>query len=134
MSPTKKIKRIIKNTKMRTNPEVNERVLEYLLNELDETRIAHSAGFQGNVRRIITKSTITKLSAAAAAVMILLGLVGILLPQHRIVGVSLGDVREAITMPNGFAVMGSTVIVIRGRRGDLHQLWPMCTRVVTVTT
>ena len=75
MTPAENIKNLIKNTKIKTNPEVNKAVLNDLLNHLDKTQTIRSAIHQPNIWRIIMNSKITKL--AAAAVIIIAVLIGI---------------------------------------------------------
>jgi hypothetical protein len=70
MKPTENIKRLIKNTKIKTNPAVNEAVLTDLLNKLDSSENIGLAAKQPNVWRIIMKSKITKYAAAAAVIVI----------------------------------------------------------------
>ncbi|MCX5634448.1 MAG: hypothetical protein NTW55_01205 [Planctomycetota bacterium] len=64
------IKKLIKNTKIRTNPQVNKAVLNSLLNRLDKAESVHLDAKQPNVWRIIMKSSFTKLTAAAAIIVV----------------------------------------------------------------
>jgi len=75
MKPAENIKRLIKNTKIKTNPAVNEAVLTDLLNKLDKSKSEHSADIRPNVWRIIMKSRIAKF--AIAAVIIIIAAIGI---------------------------------------------------------
>ena len=68
MRPTKNIKRLIKNTGVKTNPEVNEAVLKNLLNELDKSESIRSATKQLNTGRIIKQSLAMKLAAAVVII------------------------------------------------------------------
>ncbi len=68
MRPTKNIKRLIRNTGIKTNPEVNEAVLKGLLSELDKSGSNSLAANQPNIWRIIMKSRIAKLAVAAALI------------------------------------------------------------------
>lgn len=68
MRPTKNIKRLIKNTGIQTNPEVNEAVLKNLLNELDKSESIRSATTQPNIGRIIKQGLAMKLAAAVVII------------------------------------------------------------------
>ncbi len=73
MKPAENIKRLIKNAKVRIDPDVKRAALEKLVNELEKTKTTSSADTSPNIWRIIMKSKITKY-AAAAVVLIALGL------------------------------------------------------------
>jgi len=64
------IKKLIKNTKIRTNSDVNKAVLNGLLNRLDKAESVHVDAKQPNIWRIIMKSSFTKLTAAAAIIVV----------------------------------------------------------------
>ena len=84
------IKRMIKKTKIRTNPEVNEAVLNGLLNRLDKAESVRINAKQPNVWSIIMKSPITKL--ATAAVVIIACVIGLSLWRTTGSGIALADV------------------------------------------
>jgi len=75
MRPADKTRQFIKNASINSNPEVNEAVLKDLLNELDKSKNISFDAPQPNIWRIIMKSRISKL--AAAAVIILAALAGL---------------------------------------------------------
>src|SRR3989339_2149319 len=75
MRPADNIKRLIKNAKITINPDVKNVALKELINELEMREANGSAIPEPNIWRIIMKSKITKL--AAAAVIIIAVLVGI---------------------------------------------------------
>lgn len=62
------IKNLIKNTKIKTNPEVNKAVLNNLLNQLDQAESVHINARQQNTWRKIMKTKTTKLTAAAVII------------------------------------------------------------------
>ncbi|MHC4559089.1 MAG: hypothetical protein ACYTBP_13480 [Planctomycetota bacterium] len=67
MRPADKTKQYIENASINSNPEVNEAVLKDLFNELDKSKdIPHDAP---NIWRIIMKSRISKLAAAAVIIL-----------------------------------------------------------------
>jgi outer membrane lipoprotein-sorting protein len=70
MRPTDKIKQYIKNVKVKTNPKVNQAVLDDLLDRLDAAKRAKEHAPQPNIWRTIMNNRITKLTTAAAAVLI----------------------------------------------------------------
>ena len=75
MSSADNLKKLIKNTKIKTNPEVNQAVLNGLLAQMDHTEGVPVNAGQKNIWRILMKSKITKLSAASA--IIILAVLGI---------------------------------------------------------
>jgi hypothetical protein len=78
MKPADNIKRLIKNTKIKTNPAVNEAVLNDLLNKLDSSENISSAAKQPSVWRIIMKRPIIKFAVAACV----LAAIGLLLYRY----------------------------------------------------
>jgi len=70
MRPTEKIKHYIKNVKVKTNPMVNQAVLDDLLHRLDAAQGAKQHAPRPNIWRTIMNNRITKLTSAAAAVLI----------------------------------------------------------------
>ena len=68
MRPADKTRQFIKNASINSNPEINEAVLKELLNEMDKTKDMTFAARLPNIRRIIMKSPITKLAAAAVII------------------------------------------------------------------
>ena len=75
MRPADKTKQFIKNASINSNPDVNKAVLNGLLNEMDKSQGEADTARQPDIWRIIMKSPITKL--AAAAVIIIAVLVGL---------------------------------------------------------
>ena len=71
MRPAEDIKKLIKNASIKTDPEVNQAVLNGLLTELDKSKSKHSVTRQPNIWRIIMKTKITKFTAAALVIMAL---------------------------------------------------------------
>lgn len=76
MRPTDKIESYIKNTKVKTNPEVNKAVLNDLLDHLETAQAPATAAPQPNIWRTIMENRTFRMSSAAAAVLII-ALVGI---------------------------------------------------------
>lgn len=70
MRPTEKIKQYIKNVKVKTNPKVNQAVLDDLLDRLDAAQGAKEHTPRPNIWRMIMENRTTKLTTAAAAVLI----------------------------------------------------------------
>jgi len=73
MKPAEDIKKLNKNIKIKTNPEVNQAVLSHLLNRLDKTKESQPAPYQPNFWRIIMKSRITKLATVSLVALIIAG-------------------------------------------------------------
>ena len=72
MRPAENIKRLVKNARIKINPEVKKSALKELINELEKSKITSLAGTQPNIRRIIMKSKITKFAAAAVIIIAVL--------------------------------------------------------------
>ncbi|MHC4151584.1 MAG: LolA family protein [Planctomycetota bacterium] len=93
MKPADKIKELIKNLRYKPSTEAHNRILSNVLKALDENITTRSA--QPNIWRIIMKSKITKL--AAAAVLIIAALVAITwFGPPDVAQVALADVIEPI--------------------------------------
>ncbi|MBN2591805.1 MAG: hypothetical protein JXA96_18200 [Sedimentisphaerales bacterium] len=91
------IKRMIKKTKIKTNPEVNEAVLNGLFNRLDKANSVQINAKQPNIGRIIMKSHLTKI--ASAALVTIAAIVGITI-VNRTSSIVLADVLEQIRQVN----------------------------------
>ncbi len=76
MRPAENIEKLIKNTKIDTNAKTDEAVLDDVLKAFEKSKNKKSVTHQPNIRRIIMKSRITKLSAAAVVVMVGIVVVG----------------------------------------------------------
>ncbi|MHC4087052.1 MAG: LolA-like protein, partial [Planctomycetota bacterium] len=75
MRQAENIEKLIKNTKIDTNAKVDEVVLDDALKAFDKAKNKKSATYQPNIWRIIMKSPITKLAAAAVIIVaVILGL------------------------------------------------------------
>jgi hypothetical protein len=75
MNLTKNIEKLIKNTAIRSNPEVNRVVLKDLLKQIDYAEKQKPVALLPNIRRTIMKSPILKLTAAAIIIaLVVLGL------------------------------------------------------------
>ncbi len=70
MRPTENIKRLIKNAKIKSDPEVKRTALNELINELEKTKVIGSAVAKPNTWRIIMKSRITKFAVAAVVMLV----------------------------------------------------------------
>jgi len=75
MKPADNINRLIKNSDVTTSSEIDSRILGDAFEELEKLKVAKLAGNRLNIRRIIMKTRITKL--AAAAVIIVAIMIGI---------------------------------------------------------
>jgi len=74
MRPAENIKRLIKNAKIKINPEIKKSALKELINELEKSKITGLAGTELNIWRIIMKSKITKWAAAVVFIAVIIGL------------------------------------------------------------
>ena len=72
MDPSKNIKKIIENVPLRTSEVKDKEVLDDVIKALDESRKNQSAVRGPNLWRIIMHNKMTKLSSAAAVLIILL--------------------------------------------------------------
>ena len=64
MRPAENIKRLIKNARIKINPEVKEAALNELIGELEKSKITSSAKTQPNIWRNIAKNRMTQIVAA----------------------------------------------------------------------
>ncbi|MBN2180270.1 MAG: hypothetical protein JW715_00035 [Sedimentisphaerales bacterium] len=90
MSSKRKIEKFIKNAAVHSDFQMNQKVLEELLEELPGTRQKQSAQIRPNIWRIIMKSPVTKI--AAAAVIIIVCFAGLHFWNSTGSGVALADV------------------------------------------
>jgi hypothetical protein len=75
MNSPENIEKLIKNTVIHSNPDVNQAVLKELLHQWNRTQEQKPVVIQPNIRRTIMKSNITKLAASAAVIaVVVLGL------------------------------------------------------------
>jgi hypothetical protein len=72
MKPAKNIEKLIKDVELDTNAPMDKAVLDDVLNALEESKKKKSPTPQPNMWRLITKSRITKLAAAAVVVIAVL--------------------------------------------------------------
>jgi hypothetical protein len=88
MSSSENIEKLVKNLDLDidTNPEIDRVILRELLEAQEKSKQTYSALVKANIRRIIMKSPITKL--AAAAVIIIAVFIGIHYPGGSINGAS----------------------------------------------
>lgn len=68
MRPADNIHKLIKNTKIKTNPEVNKAVLDSLLDRMHRAEGVHINAPRQNIWRIIMKNKVTKIAAAAVVI------------------------------------------------------------------
>jgi hypothetical protein len=95
MKPAKKIERLIKKSRYKASPEVYDKALGSFLQAVDAHKKQKSALTEPNIWRIIMKSNITKL--AAAAVIIVAMILGLTLTSGPdIASVSWGEVIERV--------------------------------------
>lgn len=71
MRPTEKIENIVKQTKIKTNAQVNEHVFNDLLRYLPAADTAKTSAPRPTLWRIIMKTPMTKLAAAAAIIAVI---------------------------------------------------------------
>jgi hypothetical protein len=72
MKPAEKIERLIKKSRYKASPETYNKALDSFLQAVDEHKRQKSALTEPNIRRIIMKSRITKLAAAAVIIIAVL--------------------------------------------------------------
>ncbi len=68
MRATENIKRTLKNTRIKTNPDVDQSVLDDLINELNKLAKSHSAALQSNLWRTLMTNRKPQLAAAAIVI------------------------------------------------------------------
>ena len=94
MRSSEYVQKLIKNAEMQSDPEVNQAVLKDLLDQFDKTQEEKQAVMQPKIRRIIMKSPITRIAAAAA--IFVTCLTGLFLLRSTGSGIALADVMERI--------------------------------------
>ena len=99
MNHAEKIKKFIKNTQIKTDPETNRKVLDELVTELKTTQTSVPA-YQPGIWRTIMNKRITKF--AAAAMIMAAVLVGMNLMTNT-GSIALADVLEKVMKINSFA-------------------------------
>ena len=72
MKPTDKIERLIKNSRYKATTEAYDKTLHSFLQAVDDYKKQKSALNEPNIWRIIMKSPITKLAAAAVIIIVVL--------------------------------------------------------------
>ncbi|MHC4397588.1 MAG: hypothetical protein ACYS1A_18245 [Planctomycetota bacterium] len=95
MRPAKNLEKLIKNIDIDTNTKVDKIVLDDVIEAFESSKNKKSASHQPNIWRIIMKSSITKLTAAAAIIIVVL--IGIhLLSSVSRTSLAFADVLEHI--------------------------------------
>jgi hypothetical protein len=126
MKSPEKIEKLIRNVEIGSNPDVNQVVLENLLKEFDVTDRQQKASVAlPNKRRILMKSPITKIAAAAAIILA----VGFGLFEF-IDNESGSGVVWAEVIKNVEASPGVIFRIMETGKGDLNEQWPNGYRVM----
>jgi hypothetical protein len=115
MRPSENMEKLIKKLRFNAGAETHDRILGNVLQALDATEKQKSGATAPNIRRIIMKSPITKL--VAAATIIIAVLVGINQFGDSIEAVALGQVIEAMKKVNWMHVVG------REKEGGSSEAW-----------
>ncbi len=77
MSSEEKIKRLFAKSNITVNPQIDDRILKDTLTAIDNPENTHLVSPEPNIWRIIMKSKITKLAAAAAiTIAVIIGIKG----------------------------------------------------------
>jgi hypothetical protein len=101
MKSPKYIKILLRNTKIHSNPEVNQAVLKDLVRQIDHTETQQPAASLPNIRRTIMKSRITKLAITTAVIaVVVLGLLEFVGTQSTS-GVVWADVAKKVQASRG---------------------------------
>ncbi len=100
MRPSENVEKLIKKLRYKADPKTRNRILCNVLQELDKSKKQKSAATGPNIWRIIMKSKITKL--AAAAVIIIAVLAGLPFINWDGSGVALADVLDRIEQAQAF--------------------------------
>ena len=94
MKSRENIEKLIKDTPIHSNPDVNQAVLKDLLKQIDNAETQKSAITLPNIRRIIMKARTAKLITAAAIVAVCIGIYYI--PKDHHSGLAFGEVVKAM--------------------------------------
>jgi outer membrane lipoprotein-sorting protein len=113
MRPAENIKRLIKNARIKINPEVKKSALKELINELERSKITGLAGPKLNIWRIIMKSRINKIAAAVIIIVI----IGLHQFNSSIKGTSIvwADVAERLEKVSSYKAQAHRVLTETGQ-------------------
>ena len=100
MRPSENIEKLIKNIDIDTNAKIDEEVLVELIEAFEKSKGKKTSAIEQNIWRIIMKSPITKL--AAAAVIIIACLIGLSFWRTTGSGIALADVLTRIEQVTGY--------------------------------
>ena len=126
------IKKLIKNTKIKTNPNVNRAVLNDLLNQMNHAEGVHLNARQHNTWRIIMNKQMTKL-AAAAVIIIGLGVAVHLIDKATTPAWAIEDTSKALEQFNAIYISGVARVPINNFGGNkdlvLKDGWEMSVEI-----
>jgi len=105
MRPAENIEKLVKNINIDTNAKIDEEVLDEVVEAFEKSKNKKSAATKQNIWRIIMKSKITKL--AAAAVIIIACLTGLFFWKSTGSGIALADVLARVEQIKVFRCKGS---------------------------
>jgi hypothetical protein len=102
MSPSESIEKLIENLRYQANTETHQRILGNVLQTLDTLEMQKPGAAAPNIRRIIVKSPITKLAAAAVIIIaVILGINHFIGPVN-VTSVALADVLAKVEQARAF--------------------------------
>ncbi|MFB0554529.1 MAG: hypothetical protein ACETWQ_14590 [Phycisphaerae bacterium] len=117
MRPTKNIENLIKNAEMDTNVNTDEAVLGDVIEAFEKSKVKKTSAIEQNIWRIIMKSKITKL--AAAAVIIIACFTGLFFWKSTGSGIALADVLTRIEQVTGYMYQMRSTITRQQTSKDL---------------
>ena len=100
MKPAEKIERLIKKSRYKASPKTYNKALGCFLQAVDEHQRQKSALTEPNIRRIIMKSRMTKLAAAAVIIIAILAVLPFITTNPQ--GIALADVLEKIEQAHAY--------------------------------
>jgi outer membrane lipoprotein-sorting protein len=108
MRPSENIEKLVENIDIDTNAKIDEEVLVEVVEAFEKSKVKKTSATEQNIWRIIMKSRIIKL--AAAAVIIIACLTGLFLWKNTGSGIALADVLTKIEQVTGYRYQLSSTI------------------------
>ena len=102
MNPAENTEKLIKKLRYQASAETRDRILGNVLQALDESEKQKTGVIAPNTRRIIMKSPITKLAAAAVIIIAVIFAINHFVGPVNVTGVALADVLERIEQAHAY--------------------------------
>jgi hypothetical protein len=108
MRPAEDIEKLIKNTKIDTNTETDDEVLDYIIKAFEESKTKKTSAMEQNIWRIIMKSPVTKIAAAAVTVVVIMLGMYVLTGSFDGTSITMAQVRQAMQNIDWVQMLGTS--------------------------